>query len=364
MSAPMDAPGPRNPVWSLAVPPVALLLLGLTWRGHLTGWATAVVVVGLLFSVVVAVHHAEMVAAKVGEPFGTLVLAVSVTVIEVSLILTIMLGGSAGTAALARDTVFAAVMIIYNGVLGVCLLVGTLKHRVQTFHPRGAAGALGAVTVLVTLTLVLPAYSSTSKGPTFTTAQLLFMSALTLGLYATFVFFQAIRHRHYFLPEDRDQDGEVDPPMARTTWTSFVMLLLCLVAVVGLAKVLSGTLSDGLEAIGAPVSSVGVAIALLVLAPETMAAIRAAAANQLQTSMNLAFGSAMASIGLTIPVIAVASLFLDVTLVLGLTQTNIVLLALTVVTSIITLQHGRVTVMQGAIHLTTFAAFLFLAVVP
>ena len=360
----MTAVGPRNPLWSLLLPPAGLVLLALTWGGHLPGWATGVVVLGLVGTVVVAVHHAEMVAAKVGEPFGTLVLAVSVTVIEVALILTIMIGGSSEATTLARDTVFAAVMIIYNGVLGVCLLVGTLMHRVQSFHPRGAAGALGAVTVLITLTLVLPSYTTTGEGRTFSTAQLLFMSALALGLYATFVFFQAIRHRHYFLPEDQDGDGQVDKPTATTTWWSFVMLLTCLVAVVGLAKVLSPTLKDGVESVGAPVSSVGVLIALLVLAPETMAAIRAAAANRLQTSMNLAFGSGMASIGLTIPVIAVASLMLDITLELGLGQAEITLLALTVVTSIITLQHGRVTVMQGAIHLTTFFAFLFLAVVP
>lgn len=359
----MSAPGPRNPLWALVIPPAALVLLALTWSGT-PGWAVAIVVAVLAVSVVIAVHHAEMVAAKVGEPFGTLVLAVSVTVIEVALILTIMLGGPQEAAALARDTVFAAVMIIYNGVLGVCLLVGTVMHRVQSFHPRGAAGALGAVTVLVTLTLVLPTYTTSGEGRTFSTPQLLFMSALALGLYGTFVFFQAIRHRHYFLPEDADEDGEIDQPTARTTWASFAMLLVSLVAVVGLAKVLSPALKDGVQAIGAPVSSVGVAIALLVLAPETMAAVRAAAANQLQTSMNLAFGSGMASIGLTIPVIAVTSLFLDVTLVLGLGAAEVVLLALTVVTSVITLQHGRVTVMQGAIHLTTFAAFLFLAVVP
>ncbi len=360
----MDELGPRNPIWALLLPPAGLLLLALTWGGHIDGWLTALVGLTLAGTVVVAVHHAEMVAARVGEPFGTLVLAVSVTVIEVALILTIMIGGGPAAGTLARDTVFAAVMIIYNGVLGVCLLVGTLMHRVQSFHPRGAAGALGAVTVLVTLTLVLPTYTRSGEGRTFSTPQLLFMSALALGLYATFVFFQAIRHRHYFLPEDQDGDGIIDKPSPATTWWSFGMLLACLVAVVGLAKVLSPTVKEAVVAVGAPVSSVGVLIALLVLAPETMAAIRAAAANRLQTSMNLAFGSAMASIGLTIPVIAVASLVLDVTLELGLGTAEIVLLALTVVTSVMTLQHGRVTVMQGAIHLTTFFAFLFLAVVP
>jgi Ca2+:H+ antiporter len=324
----------------------------------------AVVASVMVVSVVAAVHHAEIVALKVGEPFGTLILAIAVTVIEVALILTIMLGGSGEAATLARDTAFAAVMIICNGIVGLCLLVGTIKHHTQLFKTKGAAGALGALTVLVTLTLVLPTFTTTTDGPTLSTPQLLFMALNALVLYGVFVFVQTIRHRHYFLPDEADEDGVPDPPSDRAGWTSMGLLVLCLVAVVGLAKVLSPTLTDAVDAVGAPVSSVGVLIALLVLAPETVAAVRAAAADRLQTSVNLAYGSGMASIGLTIPAIGVASLFIDTELELGLGPTEIVLLALTVATSIITVMLGRVTVLQGAIHLSVFSAFLFLAVAP
>jgi Ca2+:H+ antiporter len=315
-------------------------------------------------AVLVAVHHAEVVAAKVGEPFGSLILAIAVTVIEVALILTIMLGGGEDAATLARDTAFAAVMIIYTGLIGTCLLIGTIKHHVQSFQAPGAAGALSAATVLVTVNLVLPRFTKSTSGPTLSTSQLLFFAFIALCLYGTFVIFQTIRHRHYFMLEEGEDPEHVVPPSGRTTRVSLGMLVLCLVAVVGLAKVLSPTLKEAVTAIGAPTSSVGVIIALLVLAPETLAAVRAAAANQLQTSMNLAFGSAMASIGLTIPAIAVASLFTDLELQLGLSNSEIVLLILTVVTSILTVLPGRVTVMQGAIHLSIFATFLFLAVSP
>ncbi len=359
----MSAHAPSNPWWTVAVPVVAVLMLVATWGRDLPGVVMAVVALATGAAVMVAVHHAEVVAAKVGEPFGSLILAIAVTVIEVALILTIMLGGGEDAATLARDTAFAAVMIIYTGLVGICLLIGTIKHRVQTFHPRGAAGALSAATVLVTVTLVLPRFTKATEGPTLSTAQLLFFAFIALCLYGTFVLFQTVRHRHYFVPEE-DEEVAVEPPSTRVTQLSLGMLVLCLVAVVGLAKVLSPTLKDAVSAIGAPTSSVGVIIALLVLAPETVAAVRAAAANQLQTSMNLAFGSAMASIGLTIPAIAVASLFTDLELQLGLSNSDIVLLFLTVVTSILTVLPGRVTVMQGAIHLSIFATFLFLAVSP
>src|SRR5690349_2041481 len=253
-------------------------------------------------NVLCAVHHAEVIAAKVGEPFGSLTLALAVTIIEVALILTIMLGGGEDAATLARDTAFAAVMIIYTGLVGTCLLIGTIKHHVQAFHPRGAAGALGATTVLVTVTLVLPSFTRSSEGPTLTTAQLLFFAFIALCLYGTFVVFQTSRHRNYFVSDQDSEDPDEDEdsvgalqPTTRTTQVSLLMLMLCLVDVVGLTKVLSPTLKDAVASAGAPTSSVGVIIALLVLAPETLAAVRAAAANQLQTSMNLAFGSAVRS---------------------------------------------------------------------
>jgi Ca2+:H+ antiporter len=360
----VSAHSPSNPWWSIAFPVLGVATLAATWGRDVPTWVMVIVALSTGLNVLTAVHHAEVIAAKVGEPFGSLTLALAVTVIEVALILTIMLGGGEDAATLARDTAFAAVMIIYTGLVGTCLLIGTIKHHVQAFHPRGAAGALGATTVLVTVTLVLPSFTRSSEGPTLTTSQLLFFAFIALCLYGTFVVFQTSRHRNYFVPEQDEDSADVVAPTNRTTLVSLLMLLLCLVDVVGLTKVLSPTLKDAVASAGAPTSSVGVIIALLVLAPETLAAVRAAAANQLQTSMNLAFGSAMASIGLTIPAIAVASLFTDLELQLGLSGSEIVLMALTVVTTILTVLPGRVTVMQGAIHLSIFATFLFLAISP
>ncbi len=358
---------PTNPSWSLAVPAVGLVTLGVTWGRDLPSVVAALVGAVLVAAVLAAVHHAEIVAARVGEPFGTLTLAVAVTVIEVALILTLMLTEAEDAETLARDTAYAAVMVILTGVVGACLLVGTIKHHAQDFKASGASGAVSALTVLVVLTLVLPRFTRSTDGGTYTTAQLLVMSAIALVLYAVFVFVQTSRHRSYFLPdapEDDDDLVEVPRPTLGTTRVSLGLLVVCLVSVVGLAKTLSPTLKDLVSTVGAPASTVGVVIAVLILAPETLAAVRAAAANRLQTSMNLALGSGLASIGLTIPTIAVASLILDVPLELGLTAPEIVMLILAVFVSGMTVQRGRVTVLQGTIHLSVFAAFLFLAFVP
>ncbi|QIK65218.1 ionic transporter y4hA [Nocardioides sp. HDW12B] len=363
----MAAP-PKNPAWSVAAPVLGLVVLAATWNRELPVIAAALVGLVLAGAVMTAVHHAEMVAAKVGEPFGTLILAVAVTVIEVALILTLMLTTPDEAATLARDTAFAAVMIILTGVIGACLLAGTIKHHAQDFKADGASGAISGITVLVTLTLVLPAFTTSTNGATYTTAQLLVMSAIALTIYGVFVLVQTSRHRDYFLPDEAEGDAEAaaahPEPSTTTARNSLLLLIACLVAVVGLSKTLSPNLKDVVSSLGAPASTVGVLIAVLVLAPETVAAMRAAAANRLQTSMNLAVGSGMASIGLTIPTIAVASLFLDVPLELGLGAPQIVLLTLAVFISGATVLLGRVTVLQGTVHLSVFAAFLFLAFVP
>jgi Ca2+:H+ antiporter len=362
----MAAP-PKNPAWTVAVPVLGLVVLVATWGRELPIPLAAAVGLVLAGSVLTAVHHAEVVAAKVGEPFGTLILAVAVTVIEVALILTLMLTTPDEAATLARDTAFAAVMVILTGVIGACLLAGTLKHHAQDFKAEGASGAISGLTVLVTLTLVLPAFTTSSRGPTYTTAQLLVMATIALVIYAVFVLVQTSRHRDYFLPDapEGDQTPDAHPePSKATARNSLLLLVACLVAVVGLSKTLSPNLKDLVSSLGAPASTVGVLIAVLVLAPETVAAVRAAAADRLQTSMNLAVGSGMASIGLTIPTIAVASLFLDVPLELGLGAPEIVLLTLAVFVSGATVLLGRVTVLQGTVHLSVFAAFLFLAFVP
>jgi Ca2+:H+ antiporter len=321
---------------------------------------------GLIGAVLAAVHHAEVVAHRVGEPFGTLVLAVAITVIEVALIVSLMRAGGADKAALPRDTIFSALMIICNGVVGLCLLVGGLHHREQSFRIEGANTGLAALVALSTLSLVLPAFTTSSAGGTYTVAQLLFAALASAVLWAVFVFFQTVRHRDYFLPPDAspDESEHAAPPPARRAWISFGLLLVALVSVVGLAKLLSPAIEGGLAAAGAPAAMLGIAIALLVLLPETTAAVRAAMADRLQTSLNLAYGSALASIGLTIPAVAITSIILDQPLVLGLEPKDMVLLALSFLTSTFTLVSGRTNIMQGAVHLVIFAAFLFLALVP
>src|SRR3954454_14787025 len=356
--------------WTTIAPVAAIIVLALAWGRHPGTFAAVGIGVFLVGAVLSAVHHAGVVAHRVGEPFGSVLLAVAVTVIEVALIVTLMVSGS-DTSALARDTVFAAVMITLNGIAGLSLLIGAVRHRMAVFNPEGAGSALLTVVALATLTLVLPRFTTSTPGPQFSGAQLAFAAVASLVLYGLFVFTQTVRHRDFFLPMDKpgapgdeDGDGHAAPPSDRAALASLVLLLLGLVAVVGLAKVESHSIEDAVSAVGFPHSFVGVIIALLVLLPESIAAARAAAQDRVQTSLNLAYGSAMASIGLTIPAIAVASIWLDGPLVLGLDSTQIVLLTITTIVGALTVLPGRATVQEGGVHLVLFAAFVFLAVNP
>ncbi|GAA3171534.1 ionic transporter y4hA [Streptomyces virens] len=347
----------------------AVVLLVLTWGRDLPGWIVAVVTLVLAGAVLAAVHHAEVVAHRVGEPFGSLVLAVAVTVIEVALIVTLMIDGGDKSATLARDTVFAAVMITCNGIVGLSLLVGSLRHGTAVFNSEGTGAALSTVATLATLSLVLPTFTTSKPGPEFSTVQLTFAAVSSLILYGLFVATQTVRHRDYFLPITKQgapaaPDEHAEAPSTRTALISLGLLGLALIGVVGLAKGVSPTIESGVDAAGLPHSVVGVIIALLVLLPETIAATRAARRNQVQTSMNLALGSAMASIGLTIPAVALASLWLPGPLVLGLGNTHMVLLALTVVVGALTVVPGRATPLQGGVHLVLLAAYLELAINP
>lgn len=355
--------------WTGYVPVVAVATLVLSWGRDLPPPAVVLSALLLAGAVLAAVHHAEVVAHRVGEPFGSLVLAVAVTIIEVALIVTLMISGGEKTQALARDTVFAAVMITCNGILGLCLLVGALRRKITVFHPEGTGGALAAVATIATLSLVLPSFTTSRSGPQFSPAQLAFAAVASLALYLLFVLVQTRRHRDYFLPittagEIIDSEEHVDPPTARAALTSLGLLLVALVAVVGLAKGVSPAIESAVASAGLPQAVVGVVIALLVLLPETIAAVRAAARDRMQTSINLALGSAMASIGLTIPAIAVAMIWLPGPLMLGLGGTQMVLLALTVAVGTLTVVPGRANVLQGGIHLSLLAVFLFLAASP
>jgi Ca2+:H+ antiporter len=315
-------------------------------------------------TVFAAVYHAEVVAHKVGEPMGTIVLAVAVTVIEVALIVSALFSGGKESVGLPRDTVFAAVMIVCNGIVGLCLLVGGVRHFEQGFQLRGVGAALAVLASLTTLTMVLPNFTIGEPGPVFTNPQLLFAGAASLILYSAFIFVQTVRHRDYFLLEGGAEEIHAEPPSTKTTAVSFGLLLASLVAVVALAKLLTPAIERGIKAAGVPQAFVGVVIAGLVLLPEGLAAVRAARLNRLQTSLNLALGSALASIGLTIPAVAVVSIMLHLPLALGLTPKDMVLLFLTLLVSVITLGTGRTSVLQGIVHLVILAAFLFMAVLP
>lgn len=370
---------PNRAAWttrlSLVIPLVGLLLLALTW-GSNPSTVLALVLVGVHVTLVlVSVGHAEAIAHRVGEPLGTLVLALAVTVIEVSLVVTLMATEGPKAATLARDTVFAAVMIVCNGVVGVSILLGARRSRVVRFSEQGANALLGTVVTVATLSLVLPTFTSSSDGPTFTASQFAFSAIAAASVYGVFVFVQTVSHRWMFLSpealadESDDEFAHIAPHAPRAgraeglvVRTSF--LLVGLAGVVGLAKTLAPRIEDAVVWVGAPQTFVGVVIAVMILLPESISAFRAAARGEMQTSLNLSLGSALASIGLTIPAIAVASIWLDGPVILGLGSKEIVLLALTAVVGSLTFGSGRATVLQGAQHLAIFAAFVFLTIVP
>lgn len=350
--------------WTWAVPAFAWVLLAASFGGVAP---VSMLSAALILTVLAAVHHAELIAHKVGEPFGTFVLAIAVTVIELGLIVTLMSAGKAGAETLARDTVFAAVMIILNGLVGICILIGAIYHREQTFQQTGVSASLATLCALTVLTLVLPNFTVTEPGPIYSWAQLSFVAIVSFLLYATFVSVQTVRHRDYFLPPKSkapDLDVHADPPSTQAAVLSFALLIACLGAVVLLAKSLAPMIEEAVANAGAPHTIVGVIIAALVLLPESIAAVRAAGANRLQTSLNLGLGSALATIGLTIPAVAALSLTIDLPISLGLDAKSVVLLFLTLIVSTLTLGTGRTTILQGVVHLVIFGVFLFLTLVP
>lgn len=364
-SATSTPPAYRLPWWAIAIP---LLGLGASLIGApASGMGTAIVALILGASVLAAVYHAELIAYRVGEPYGTLILALAVTIIEGALIVSMMLSDAEAAQTLARDTVFAAIMIVLNGIIGVCLLVGGHHYIEQRYTQYGVSAGLAMIATLAGLALVLPNFTTSEPGPVYSSKQLLFVGAVSLIIYATYVIAQTMRHRAYFLPKDMDGDGLPDHgpvPQGKTLTAIFGLLVAALVAVVLLAKALSPAIKDAVYNAGAPAATVGIIIAALVLLPEGLAAVRAARENRLQTSLNLAIGSALATIGLTIPVVAVVSVMLGLDLALGLSPKSMTLLALTLFVSSLSLGTGKTTVIQGTVHLVIFAAFLFTTLVP
>lgn len=360
---------------TFVVPVIGLLAVVLTWGSDPSVTASVALVALHVALVIVSVAHAEAIARRVGEPFGTLVLALAVTVIEVSLIVTLMALDGPGSQTLARDSVFAAIMIVCNGVIGMSILLDARKDHIVRFNEQGANALLGTVMTIATLSLVMPTFTSSSAGGTFTGSQLAFSAISAAAVYLVFVFVQTVRHRWMFLSpealalEQREELAHVEPHPPRSGRAEGLLLRLAalvvsLAGVVGLAKTLAPRIQDLVKTIDAPQSFVGVIIALMVLLPESTAALRSASRGEMQTSLNLSLGSGLASIGLTIPAVAIASIWLDGPITLGLGGKEIVLLGLTAVISILTFGSGRATILQGAQHLAVFTAFIFLAVVP
>lgn len=366
MGIPKRFAGGQLPSWRHAVTPVAAaVVLLLTWGRELSTAVAVAIALVLAAAVLSAVHHAEVVAQRVGEPFGSLILAIAVTVIEVALIITLMVSGGSETNALARDTVFAAAMLTMNGIAGLALFVGATRCGLAEFNAEGSGAALGTVAMLAAVCLVLPAFTTSAHGPTYSSSQLVFAGVSSVALYALFVFTQTGRHRDFFVPPgDENTSERSNTPSARDMLTSTALLALALFAVVGLAKVESHPIEDAVTAAGLPDSFVGVIIAAVVLLPETLAALRNAMRDRVQISLNLAYGSAMASIGLTIPAVAVATIWLDRPLILGLGATQLTLLTLTAIVSTLTIVPGRATRLQGALHILLVAIFVFLAINP
>ena len=331
-------------------------------------WFITLMAFTLIGGVLAAVHHAEVIAHKTGEPYGSLVLAISVTIIEVSLIISMMLSGQDGSQFIARDAVFATVMIVMNGVIGLCIFIGGLTHHEMSFRNEGTNSALAVLTALATFILIMPIVTVSTPGPDFTKGQLVFAGIASFALYAAFLFFQTVSHRDYYLPKTVDKKTDINfhalKPSNLKTAVSVVLLILSLIVVVGLAELLSPAIEAGVKVAGAPKTIVGIAIAMLVLMPEAFAAVRAAKANRLQSSLNLALGSALASIGLSIPAIAAIAIFFDLPLSLGISNLNMILMYLSFFIGALTLAIGRTTLLQGVVHLIIFFEYLFLSLVP
>ena len=331
-------------------------------------WFIVFMAIALFCGVLSAVHNAEVIAHKTGEPFGTLILAICITIIEVSLIISMMISGHEGSEFIARDAVFATIMIVMNGVIGLCIFIGGLKHYEMSFRNEGTNSALAVLTALATFILVMPIVTTSTPGPSFTQSQLAFAGIASFALYLAFLFFQTISHRDYYLPKAEDKKTDINfhaqKPGNLKTGVSVLLLIISLIIVVGFAELLSPAIEAGVKAAGAPKTIVGIAIALLVLLPEGYAAVRAARANRLQSSLNLALGSALASIGLSIPVIAAISILYNLPISLGISSLNMTLMYLTFFIGALTLAIGRTTRLQGVVHLIIFFEYSFLSLVP
>jgi Ca2+:H+ antiporter len=345
--------------------------------------AKTVVLFLLVFGVMLwcafgVVRHADCLAALLGEPYGTLVLTLAVISIEVSLIAAIMLLG-ANEPTLARDTMFAVLMIVLNGMVGIALVIGAIVHREQHYNLQGAKAFLAVIVPLAAMTLLLPNFTRSTELPTFTPVQAAFFGVSTIFLYGVFLWIQTMRYQRHFMQPGRRARPTVAPddPLlhqeladhsghheVRTIPYHAVFLALAILPVVLLSKKLAAFVDFGIEAMGAPVALGGLVIAILVLSPEGLAALRAALANQLQRSVNIRLGSALATIGLTVPAILAIGLATDKSVELGLAPTEALMLVLTLAVCSLTFSGGRTNVLQGAVHVVLFLAYVVLMFNP
>ncbi|HWY30432.1 MAG TPA: hypothetical protein VNX46_06750 [Candidatus Acidoferrum sp.] len=365
--------GSREPWWSewplaLAVFTLTLALLGKGWIT--TALDQPVMLIGVLTiicSVILAaavaiVRHADVLAHRLGEPAGTLLLTLVITGLEVAMVGFVMSTG-AEKPALARDTMFAVVMLVLNGFLGLALLLGGLRHHEQHYNLQSANAFLVMILPLTVLGLVLPNFTHATPGPTLSTFQMIFLSVMSVGIYAVFLFVQNRRHRGFFIAPAEAAEAaasELTHHSPRSTLYHAVMLGLYGLPLVLLAKQMAAPLDAVVIKLGAPPALGGFIMALLVLTPESIAAIRAALANRLQRSVNILLGSVLASIGLTIPLVITVSLVTGRALLLGLDAVDTVMLVLTLLTSILTFSLPRTNMLLGSVHLLLFAAYLML----
>lgn len=342
----------------------------LTWIAYFLGFysinpLTQLISAGLLiFSVMAAVFHSEHIAEKIGEPFGTIILAVSITIIEVGLIISLMLSGGDKTIYLARDTIFSSVMILLNAILGLCLIVGSTKHFVQTFQVKSANISLVSLMAILVLTLVLPNFTQSAGSGNYSIPQLIFAAVACLVIYGTFLAVQTVRHKSYFIPDYDDDTIPGHGPETGNIWVYLIFLFISLAIVVLLAKSLSPLIEAFINAFQLPHALLGVIIASIVLLPEGIAAVKAAYKDRLQISINLTLGSALAAIGLTIPSVAIVSTLFGLDITLGLSLKSMVLLALSVFTVMLSLSKGTSNILYGVVLLVTFAAFIFTTIFP
>jgi Ca2+:H+ antiporter len=324
------------------------------WYAFLLVWLFAVI----LAAAFAVVHHAEAVAARLGEPLGTLILTLAVTGIEVMMISAFMYSGH-GHPTLARDAMYAVIMIVLNGMVGLSLLVGGLRYHEQTYNLQGANSFLAVIVPIAVLSLVLPNFTTSSPGPIYSPFHAMFVVVLSVGLYGVFLAIQNVRHRDYFLDPGSAEAPHAEHSAGPTLWHAG-LLVVYLIPLVYLAEQLAVPIDYGIEVLHAPPAVGGFLVSVLVLSPESMAAVRAALSNQLQRAVNVLLGSVVASISLTVPSVLAIGFFTGKEIVLGLEAAGITMLVLTLGVSTLTFASARTNVLLGAVHLLLFLAYVML----